>query len=54
MASTLILLKENFPGLGAEADVVNVRKDFARSITVKSYDAEDFVRKIRKLKLETR
>jgi large subunit ribosomal protein L9 len=31
MADTQIILKENVPGLGAEADVVKVRKGFARN-----------------------
>lgn len=31
MADTEIILKENVPGLGAEADIVKVRKGFARN-----------------------
>jgi large subunit ribosomal protein L9 len=31
MADTQIILKENIPGLGAEADIVKVRKGFARN-----------------------
>ncbi len=31
MADTQIILKENVPGLGSEADVVKVRKGFARN-----------------------
>ena len=31
MPSTQIILTENIPGLGAEADVVNVRRGFARN-----------------------
>ena len=81
MADTQIILKENVPGLGAEADIVKVRKGFARNHLIptgKAYevtasnlkrlnhlkgmraerearelnDAEDFSRKIGKLKLE--
>jgi large subunit ribosomal protein L9 len=81
MAYTQIILKENIPGLGAEADVVRVRKGFARNHLVpsgKAYEvtpanlkrlnqlkakraerearelneAEEFARKIAKLKLE--
>jgi large subunit ribosomal protein L9 len=81
MADTEIILKENVPGLGAEADIVKVRKGFARNHlipTAKAYevtasnlkrlnhlkgmraerearelnDAEDFSKKIGKLKLE--
>jgi large subunit ribosomal protein L9 len=81
MADTQIILKENVPGLGAEADIVKVRKGFARNHlipTAKAYevtasnlkrlnhlkgmraerearelnDAEDFSKKIGKLKLE--
>lgn len=80
MADTQIILKENVPGLGAEAEVVKVRKGFARNHLIptgKAYevttsnlkrlnhlkgvraerearelnDAEDFARKIGKLKL---
>jgi large subunit ribosomal protein L9 len=81
MAVTQIILKENIPGLGAEADVVKVRKGFARNLLIpsgKAYEvtpsnlkrlnqlkakraerearelneAEEFARKIAKLKLE--
>jgi large subunit ribosomal protein L9 len=81
MADTQIILKENVPGLGAEADIVEVRKGFARNHLIpsgKAYEvtasnlkrlnhlktkraerearelneAEDFSRKIGKLKLE--
>ena len=81
MADTQIILKENVPGLGAEADVVKVRKGFARNHLIpagKAYEvtpsnlkrlnqlkarraereagelneAEEFARKIGKLKLE--
>src|ERR1700688_3902274 len=81
MADTQIILKESVPGLGAEADIVKVRKGFARNHLIpsgKAYevtasnlkrlnhlkgvraerearelnDAEDFGRKIGKLKLE--
>jgi large subunit ribosomal protein L9 len=81
MADTQIILKQNVPGLGAEADIVKVRKGFARNHLIptgKAYevtasnlkrlnhlkgmraereareldDAEDFSRKIGKLKLE--
>jgi len=81
MADTQIILKENVPGLGAEADVVKVRKGFARNHLIprgKAYEvtpsnlkrlnqlkakraereagelneAEEFARKIAKLKLE--
>jgi large subunit ribosomal protein L9 len=81
MADTQIILKENIPGLGAEADIVKVRKGFARNHLIptgKAYevtasnlkrlnhlkgmraerearelnDAEDFSRKLGKLKLE--
>ncbi len=81
MADTQIILKESVPGLGAEADIVKVRKGFARNHLIpsgKAYevtasnlkrlnhlkglraerearelnDAEDFARKIGKLKLE--
>ena len=81
MADTQIILKESVPGLGAEADIVKVRKGFARNHLIptgKAYevtasnlkrlnhlkgmraerearelnDAEDFSRKIGKLKLE--
>lgn len=41
MAVTEVILKENIPGLGAEADVVKVRKGFARNFLVprgKAYD----------------
>ena len=31
MPSTQIILTENIPGLGAEADVVKVRRGFARN-----------------------
>ena len=31
MADTQIILKENIPGLGAEADIVKVRKGYARN-----------------------
>ena len=76
-----IILKENVPGLGAEADIVKVRKGFARNHLIptgKAYEvtpsnlkrlnqlksqraerearelneAEDFARKIGKVKLE--
>jgi large subunit ribosomal protein L9 len=81
MADTQIILKENVPGLGAEADVVKVRKGFARNHLIptgKAFEvtpsnlkrlnqlkakraeregrelneAEEFARKIGKLKLE--
>jgi large subunit ribosomal protein L9 len=81
MADTQIILKENVPGLGAEADVVKVRKGFARNYLIpagKAFEvtpanlkhlnqlkakraerearelneAEEFARKIGKLKLE--
>jgi large subunit ribosomal protein L9 len=81
MADTQIILKENVPGLGAEADIVKVSKGFARNHLIptgKAYEvtasnlkrlnhlksqraarearelneAEDFSRKIGKLKLE--
>jgi large subunit ribosomal protein L9 len=81
MAYTQIILKENVPGLGAEADVVKVRKGFARNHLIpagQAYeitpsnlkrlnqlkvkraereaselnDAEEFARKIGKVKLE--
>jgi large subunit ribosomal protein L9 len=81
MADTQIILKENVPGLGAEADIAKVRKGFARNHLIptgKAYEvtasnlkrlnhlksqraerearelneAEDFSRKIGKLKLE--
>ncbi len=81
MADTQIILKQNVPGLGAEADIVKVRKGFARNhliptgqayeVTASNLkrlnhlksvradrearelnDAEDFSRKIGKLKLE--
>ncbi|MBV8377738.1 MAG: 50S ribosomal protein L9 [Verrucomicrobia bacterium] len=81
MADTQIILKQNVPGLGAEADIVKVRKGFARNHLIptgKAYevtasnlkrlnqlkalraerearelnDAEDFARKLGKLKLE--
>jgi large subunit ribosomal protein L9 len=34
MAVTEVILKENIPGLGAEADVVKVRRGFARNFLV--------------------
>jgi large subunit ribosomal protein L9 len=81
MADTQIILKENVPGLGAEADIVKVSKGYARNHLIptgKAYEvtasnlkrlnhlksqraerearelneAEDFSRKIGKLKLE--
>jgi len=81
MAVTEIILKENIPGLGAEADIVKVRKGYARNHLVptgKAYDvtpgnlkrlnllklkraereakelndADDFARKIGKIKLD--
>lgn len=81
MADTQIILKENVPGLGSEADIIKVRKGFARNHLIptgKAYevtapnlkrlnhlkvlraerearelnDAEEFSRKIGKLKLE--
>src|ERR1700751_5853612 len=81
MADTQIILKESVPGLGAEADIVKVRKGFARNHLIptgKAYEvtpsnlkrlnqlksrraereahelneAEEFARKIAKLKLE--
>jgi large subunit ribosomal protein L9 len=81
MADTEIILKENVPGLGAEADIVKVRKGFARNHLIptgKAYEvtpsnlkrlnqlksrraerearelneAEEFARKVAKLKLE--
>lgn len=81
MADTEIILKENVPGLGAEADIVKVRKGFARNHLIptgKAFeltrsnlkrlnhlkskraeresrelnDAEEFARKIEKVKLE--
>ena len=33
MAVTEVILKENIPGLGAEADVVKVRRGFARNFS---------------------
>jgi large subunit ribosomal protein L9 len=81
MPDAEIILKDNIPGLGAEADIVKVRKGYARNHLIpagKAYevtpsnlkrlnqlktkraereaselnDAEDFARKISKLKLE--
>ncbi len=81
MAVTEIILKENVPGLGAEADIVKVRVGYARNLLIptgKAYeitpanlkrlnllkaqraereakelnDAEEFSRKISKVKLE--
>jgi large subunit ribosomal protein L9 len=81
MAVTEIILKENVPGLGAEADIVKVRKGYARNFLIpagKAYevtpsnlkrlnqlksrraerearelsDAEEFARKINKVRLE--
>lgn len=34
MALTQIILKENMPGLGAEADIVKVRRGFARNFLI--------------------
>ena len=81
MPDAEIILKENIPGLGAEADIVKVRKGYARNHLIptgKAYEvtpsnlkrlnqlktkraqreatelneAEEFARKINKLKLE--
>jgi large subunit ribosomal protein L9 len=81
MPDAEIILKENIPGLGAEADIVKVRKGYARNYLIptgKAYEvtasnlkrlnqlktkraereanelneAEEFARKISKLKLE--
>jgi large subunit ribosomal protein L9 len=81
MAVTEIILKESVPGLGAEADIVKVRKGYARNFLIpsgKAYEvtpanlkrlnqlkskraerearelneAEEFARKINKIKLE--
>jgi large subunit ribosomal protein L9 len=81
MPDAEIILKENVPGLGAEADIVKVRKGYARNHLIptgKAYevtpsnlkrlnqlktkraerearelnDAEEFARKINKVKLE--
>jgi large subunit ribosomal protein L9 len=34
MAATSIILKENVPGLGAEADIVHVRRGYARNFLI--------------------
>ncbi len=34
MAVTEIILKENVPGLGAEADIVSVRRGYARNFLI--------------------
>ena len=61
MPSTQIILTENVPGLGAEADVVKVRRGYARNfllptgkaheVTRELNEAEDLARRIGKLKV---
>ncbi len=54
MPSTQIILTENIPGLGAEADVVNVRRGFARNFLLpqgKAYEVtKSTMRKLDMLK----
>lgn len=54
MPSTQIILTENIPGLGAEADVVNVRRGFARNFLLpqgKAYEVtKSTLRKLDMLK----
>ena len=44
MAVTEVILKENIPGLGAEADVVKVRRGFARNFLVPQGKAYEVTR----------
>jgi len=46
MAVTEVILKENVPSLGAEADVVKVRRGFARNFLVPQGKAYEITRPI--------